>query len=85
MPKVVLIAPPKIKEGFINKDWGFVGAQEISNNLAGEYKKFTEKHGWDFIDASNMDVDPTDGVHLDFEGNKRIGELVTAYLEKELN
>ncbi len=81
LPKVVLIAPPKINEKYI-PNWGITNAQQISNDLSEDYKKVSEKLNWDFIDASEIKVSEKDGVHLDEIGNKKLADLVINYLEK---
>jgi lysophospholipase L1-like esterase len=82
--KVILIAPPKIDERHVPKKWGFKNSQNISNNLSTEYQNISESLSWDFLDASQVKVDPIYGVHLNIEGNLKVSELIISYLsEKE--
>lgn len=83
--KVILVAPPKIYEDFIPKDWGFIGSQKISDQVAVEYQIIVTELGWEFIDASEIKVDQKDGVHLDEMGNKELADLVSNCLENELS
>jgi mRNA interferase MazF len=72
--KVILIAPPKIKENWIPKSWykDFENTQSKSNNLAKEIIKVSEKLNFDFINASGVKISSLDGIHLDDVG-KNIG------------
>lgn len=81
LPKIVLIAPPKVNEDFIPQGWGLTQAQEISNDLAYEYKQIAEILNWEYLDASMVEVCKEDGVHLDEKGNQELANLVINFLE----
>jgi lysophospholipase L1-like esterase len=72
-PKIILVAPPRINENFLPPGWGHRGSEHISSKIA-------EELGWDFLDASDIPVSEKDGVHLDFEGNKRLAAKIIDYI-----
>jgi mRNA-degrading endonuclease toxin of MazEF toxin-antitoxin module len=84
--KVVLIAPPKIKEDWVPEDWGseFTGTQAKSNSLKNEYVSIANQLGWGFIDTSRVKISNLDGIHLDDGGNKSIAKILETYFRDNI-
>lgn len=76
-PKVLLVAPPLVREDKTPKDWGFTGAGEKSMKLAQEYKTVADKLGFEFTNLAPI-VKPSDfdGTHIEDEGNAKIADAI---------
>lgn len=75
-PKVMIVAPPKPCET-ANADFAGVydGAIDEAARLSGLYRQVSEKTGCAFFDAGQVaSADARDGVHLDRENTRAIGE-----------
>ena len=77
-PKVLLVAPaPLVQMGWIGAM--FAGGTEKSKNLGKEYKRVADDRGVAFLDAGSVITSsPVDGIHLDKEGQRKLGEAVAA-------
>ena len=75
-PKVLLIAPPVIKDPDI---MGMFSERsvDISKQFATEYRAQAELVGCDFLDASLFaEPDPRDGVHITIESHTKLGKAI---------
>lgn len=80
LPKVVLIAPPKLVEARIKDGWGREGSQLKSEGLSLEIESVSKILGFDFIDASTISVGK-DGIHFNERGNEDLANMVGSYLD----
>ncbi len=79
VPKVLLIAPPIVYEEESKKAFGeiFTGAQIKSKQLPQVYENIAKSLNWHFFDSSKVVVpSKLDGVHLDEENNRLLGETL---------
>jgi lysophospholipase L1-like esterase len=83
-PAVLLIAPPPVGK-LTDMAEMFEGAEEKSARFARHYRRFAEQYGCGFMDAgaviASSDVD---GIHLEAEEHRKLGEAVAARVEKAL-
>lgn len=76
-PQILLISPARVHA--TRSDWGgmFEGAQAKSAELAAYFKRVSEEFGTAFLDAAPLIApSPVDGLHLDAEGHRTLGEAV---------
>lgn len=76
--KILIVAPPPLVET-AHEEFGpmFAGGVEESQKLAGLYAKMAEQEGVAFFDAGSVsEASSIDGVHLDPENTKKIGEAL---------
>ena len=60
-------------------------AEEVSKELAREYKALAEKYGWGFLDGTKAtQVSEIDGLHLDAQGHGRLAEAVLEWIKNML-
>ncbi len=88
LPQILLIAPPVVEEEFSFNSFKdiFKGAKEKSLSFSKSYKDFSLKNNWHFLDTSNIiKASEIDGVHLDKEGNKILGEAIVKKIKEVLN
>lgn len=88
-PEVMFLSPPQFLETE-NKDmhshFGGGEAWAQSKLFAGEYKRRADEVGAHFFDAATVAVaSPMDGVHLDAENTRKIGEALVPAVAKILN
>lgn len=84
-PLSLLISPPPILVTPTSKLWGFGDAAEASRQLAGYYERAARRDGHAFLDAGTVvTVSSADGVHLDEEGHRRLGEAVARAVREAL-
>lgn len=83
-PAVVLISPPPVGK-LTDMAEMFEGAEGKSGRFAGHYQRFAEQYGCEFLDAgafiSSSDLD---GIHLEKDEHRKLGETVAARLKKVL-
>lgn len=78
-PKVMLIAPPTILEEHSYKIFGdlFKGSEMKVAQLPHLIEKYAQTHDLEFFDCSPVvKVSDVDGIHLDEEGNRLLGEAL---------
>ncbi len=78
-PKIMLIAPPAIneKESYKAFENVFKGSESTSRRLSKLMEKFARSEDFLFLDASEIvKVSIVDGVHLDEEANKLLGQAI---------
>lgn len=77
-PKVLLVAPPPIRE----VDWlaeKFVGGAAKSQGLGAAIRRSAERLGTAFLDAgTHIEVSPIDGLHYDAATHATLGQAVAA-------
>ncbi|QIN84160.1 hydrolase [Rubrobacter tropicus] len=83
-PVVLLMAPPPVGK-LTDMAEMFEGSREKSARFAGHYRRFAEQYGCEFLDAgaviSSSDID---GIHLEAEEHRKLGEAVAARVEEIL-
>lgn len=78
-PKMLLIAPPPL--GSLNPEMSlfYSGGQATSRGLAAAYATTAKQFGIAFLDAGHITkVSAVDGVHLDPEGQRKLGQAVAS-------
>ena len=77
-PKVLLVAPPPIRE----IDWlaeKFVGGAAKSKGLGPAIRRSAERLGTAFLDAGeHIEVSPIDGLHYDAATHAKLGKAIAA-------
>jgi lysophospholipase L1-like esterase len=84
-PAVLLVAPPPV--GLLTElALMFAGAKEKSKEFSRQYHRVAQKYGCELLDAGEV-VRPSDrdGIHLEAEGHRKLGEAVGAIVKKVLN
>src|SRR5690606_17620196 len=77
-PQVLLVAPPLVGRTE-NAEYGamFAGGDEASKHLAPLYAELADEAGCGFFDAGSVaTASPLDGVHLDAENTRKIGDAL---------
>lgn len=79
-PKILLIAPPNIKDEYFDDGQRSIFGNEAAtkvDQLPELYRKATENLDWEYFDASKVcEAGPGDGVHLDEANNRKLGETL---------
>lgn len=89
-PKVLIIAPPPIKPGYINSEVaGEMGQGCVakSEKLAPLYEKAAERLGCYFLDAASIegvDMYPYDDMHLSLDAHKNLATYLAEYIPSVL-
>ena len=76
-PRILLIAPPRI--GKLSDELSLMchGKPEHALDFARHYRSVAGDRGLAFLDAAEVtEPSPVDGVHLDAQGQRRLGEAV---------
>lgn len=75
-PPVLLVSPPHVgplPPGYFAEM--FAGAEEKSRELARHYRAIAEQNRCPFLDAADVaKASPLDGIHLDPDSHRRLGE-----------
>ena len=79
--KVLLISPPYISEAirdsWLGDSFGYENAVKLTKELAGWYKTLAEMYDCDYLDAAQyVQASDADGVHLDAENQKKLGDVI---------
>lgn len=83
-PVVLLISPPPVGK-LTDMAEMFEGAQEKSARFAGHYRRFAEQYGCGFLDAGAVIASSDlDGIHLEADEHRKLGEAVAARVRKVL-
>ncbi|MBO6207470.1 MAG: SGNH/GDSL hydrolase family protein [Lachnospiraceae bacterium] len=85
--KVLLVAPPvvaeSIKDSWLGDSFGYENARKVSLELAGWYQQLAEMYGCAYLDAAQyVQVSDTDGVHLDAENQRKLGQVIAETVKK---
>jgi lysophospholipase L1-like esterase len=77
-PEILLVSPPSVSRTEDADFAGmFAGGDEASRELAGQYAALADELGCGFFDAGSVaETTPLDGVHLDAENTRRVGEAI---------
>jgi len=78
VPRILLVAPaPVVEVGDVGEQ--FVGGAEKSRRLAPILRATADRLGVGFLDAgAHIRTNPVDGVHLDPDAHRALGEAVAA-------
>ena len=77
-PVVLLISPPPVA-ALSDMAEMFEGANEKSGRFSEHYKHFAEQHGCEYFAASAVIVSSdVDGIHLEADEHRKLGEAITA-------
>ena len=79
-PNILVVAPPRIKEGFHDEVMGD-GCVEKSKGVAGWYKIIAERNNVHFLDAEGCEFNQIDFMHLTRKGHAQLAEKL-AEMEK---
>jgi lysophospholipase L1-like esterase len=83
-PMVVLISPPALGR-LTDMAEMFEGAGEKARLFPGHYRRFAEQYGYGFLDASGVIVSSDlDGIHLEAEEHRKLGEAVAERVRSAL-
>ena len=83
-PAVILISPPAVGN-LTDMAEMFQGSEEKSRRFPAHYKRFAEQHGCAFLDAGGVIVSSDiDGIHLEAEEHRKLGEAVAARVRETL-
>ena len=83
VPDVLIVAPPPIVET-ANADYAaqFIGADEESQMLATLYGDLAEELECGFFDAASIsEASPLDGVHLDADNTRALGQALAPVIK----
>ena len=78
-PNILVVAPPRIKEGFHDAVMGD-GCVEKSAGVAGQLRIICERQGVHFLDAKDCEFNQVDFMHLTRKGHAQLAELLAAKL-----
>ncbi len=83
-PAVILVAPPPLGR-LTELAEMFEGAAEKSARFAGHYRRFAGQYGCGFLDAGTVATSSDlDGIHLEAEEHRKLGEAVAASVAERL-
>lgn len=83
--KILLIAPPLIKDVAKQEDNRMHEAPEKSKLFASKYREIAEKYKCNFMDASEIiESSDIDGYHLDKDAHRKLGGVVAAKVREIL-
>ncbi|MEZ2332148.1 SGNH/GDSL hydrolase family protein [Mesorhizobium sp. RCC_202] len=77
-PQILLVAPPVVSRTD-NSEFKamFAGGDDASKRLAAQYSALADEAGCGFFDAGTVaETTPLDGVHLDAENTRNIGQAL---------
>lgn len=81
VPKVLLVAPPHILDSLPETELGEnmgKGCERRSKEIAPYYQELCREYGCEFLDAQEVcQASPTDAVHLDREGHRKLAEAIS--------
>ena len=84
-PKILLIAPPLVVEASVPFGHVFDGAIPKSQGFAAAYKGIAAQRNCLFMDAgSTVSTSSVDGIHLDPEAHRILGETLAKIMVREL-
>ena len=85
--KVLLVSPPyiadSIRDSWLGDSFGYESSVKVSRELAAWYKTLAEMYGCEYLDAAlYVQASDADGVHLDAENQKKLGEVMAEQIKK---
>ena len=81
-PRILIIAPPPIGDGFCDPVMG-EGCVEKSRGLAEWYRRIAEQERVDFLDADGCEFNSIDHMHLTRRGHSQLAERVHAWIREQ--
>ena len=72
-PNILVVAPPRIKEGFHDEVMGD-GCVERSRGVAAQFKMIAERNNVHFFDAEGCEFNQIDFMHLTRKGHAQLAE-----------
>ena len=78
-PRILVVAPPPIGEGFHDEIMGH-GCVEKSRNIARWYALVAVQEGCDFLDAHGCDFNQIDFMHLTRQGHAQLAERLATHI-----
>lgn len=87
MPKVLVVAPPYIKEGQLIDVFKpiFSGSGQYIDGLADELQSVTKELDWYFLDTrESITSEGMDGIHLSGNDSKKLGNVIYESLRSNL-
>ena len=79
---VLLISPPPVA-ALTDMAEMFNGASEKSRRFSEHYGRFAEQYRCEYFDASTVIASSdVDGIHLDADEHRKLGEAITARVEE---
>ena len=76
-PNILVVAPPRIKEGFHDAVMG-AGCVEKSAGVAEQLRIVAQRQGVHFLDAAQCQFNDVDFMHLTRHGHAQLADLLTA-------
>ena len=76
-PNILVVAPPRIKEGFHDEVMGD-GCVERSRGVAAQFKMIAERNNVHFFDAEGCEFNQIDFMHLTRKGHAQLAEKLAA-------
>lgn len=84
-PRILLIAPPLVVETSTPFGHTFDGAIEKSRGFAAAYREIAQRRQCLFLDAGSLVPTSTrDGIHLEADAHRRLGEAIAEVVVREL-
>ena len=72
-----------IKDSWLGDSFGYENARKVSLELAGWYQQLADMYGCAYLDAAQyVQVSDTDGVHLDAENQRKLGQVIAETVKK---
>ncbi len=78
-PRILIVAPPPIGEGFHDEIMG-EGCVEKSRDLARWYAQIAAQNGCGFLDADGCEFNTVDFMHLTKKGHSQLAERIHAWI-----
>lgn len=84
-PEVLVVVPPPVGE-LTDAVEMFRGAEEKSHKLSNQYRRVAEQRGCELLDAGELVVSSDqDGIHLEPEEHRKLGEAICARAKQILD
>lgn len=88
-PNIILLVPSAIKENILNSFFNTLFDEksiEKSKKLPKIYQKIAKEFELDLIDLNNIaETSPTDGLHYDVEGHKKIADKLIEFIKTKFD
>ena len=88
-PNIILLVPSAIKENILNSFFNTLFDEksiEKSKKLPKVYQKIAKEFELDLIDLNNIaETSPTDGLHYDVEGHKKIADKLIEFIKTKFD
>ena len=86
--RVILVSPPhiadSIKDSWLGDSFGYENSVKLSKELSSWYKQLADMYGCIFVDAAEyVKVSDADGVHMDAEAQRKLGNILAEVVLKE--